>query len=138
MRSVPVSRQLIRARLPLERLIDIADSVDGIAYMRLPYRPRPLVVSEGGSVIGADEYHSAGYLGQGTKVAIIDLGFAGLSAAQGAGELGSVVYTYDYTATGLGGISHGTAVAESRRNIALARNCRIAVNSARTIPKTGR
>ena len=113
-----VSKELLRVRLPLGRLIDVADSVSGIAFIRLPYRPRPLVVSEGIAVIGAGDYHTAGYEGQGTKVAIIDLGFAGLTAAQGASELLGV-YTSDYTGTGLQtGISHGTAVAEIVEDVA--------------------
>ena len=114
-----VSGKLLKALIPLNRLIDVADLVVGIAYMRLPYQPRPLVVSEGGSVFGADQYHSAGYFGQGTKVAVIDLGFAGLTSAQTAGELSNVVYTFDYTGAGLETeFNHGTAVAEIVEDVA--------------------
>lgn len=113
-----VSEGLIRARLPLDRMIDVADSVAGIAYMRLPYRPRPLVVSEGVAVSGADDYHDAGYLGQNAKVAIIDLGFTGADALLSS-ELSRVVDTNDYTGTGLyAGTNHGTAVAEIVEDVA--------------------
>ena len=108
------SRQLMRVQIPASRLESLADKVSGIAYVRLPYRPRAQVVtSEGVALTGADDYHAAGYYGQGVKVAIVDLGFNGLTAAKNAGELQNVVYTHDYTGTGLeAGTVHGTAVAE--------------------------
>ena len=108
------SRQLMRVQIPVDKLESLADKVSGIAYIRLPYRPRELAVtSEGVTLTGADDFHTAGYYGQGVKVAIIDLGFNGYTAAKNAGELSNVVYTYDYTGTGLEtGTVHGTAVAE--------------------------
>ena len=108
------SGNLLRVRLPLGSILDAVESVSGIAYMRLPYKPRPLVVtSEGVPVSGATEFHSDGYFGQGTKVAVIDLGFNGLSSAQASGELAAVFASNDYTGTGLQtGTNHGTAVAE--------------------------
>ena len=113
------SERLLRVRLPLVSLIDAVESVAGIAYVRLPYRPRPLVVSEGVDVFGANDYHDAGYTGQNTDIAVIDLGFVGLSTAQGAGELSNVVYTHDYTGTGLETqYDHGTAVAEIVEDVA--------------------
>lgn len=57
--------------------------------------------------------------GAGVKVAVIDLGFNGLSAAQAAGELPSSVITRDFTGTGIQtGISHGTAVAQIVHDVA--------------------
>lgn len=108
------SRQLMRVRIPVDKLESLADKVSGVAFIRLPYRPRELTVtSEGVALTGADDFHAAGYYGQGTKVAIIDLGFIGLAAAQAAGELDNVVYTHDYTGGGLETYTeHGTAVAE--------------------------
>jgi subtilisin family serine protease len=112
------SGDLLRVRLPLDRLIDIADLTAGIAYMRLPYQPRALVVSEGVAVVGADDYHTAGYLGQGTKVAVIDLGFTGANTLP-PGELPAVVVPVDYTGTGVyTGTNHGTAVAEIVADVA--------------------
>ena len=111
------SKSLMRVRVPISQLEAMADQVSGIAFIRLPYRPRPLVVtSEGVGLTGADDFHSVGYYGQGVKVAIIDLGFDGLAGAQATGELQNVAYTWDYIGNdsnveGTGEV-HGTAVAE--------------------------
>jgi len=111
------SKSLMRVRVPISQLEAMADQVSGIAFIRLPYQPRPLVVtSEGVALTGADNFHTAGYYGQGTKVAIIDLGFDGLAAAQAAGELQNVAYTWDYIGNdsnieGTGQV-HGAGVAE--------------------------
>ena len=109
-----VSKNLVLALVPVERLKEVAETVSGVAFVRRPYRPYALAItSEGVSLTGASTFHSEGYYGQGAKVAIIDLGFQGLSEAVNAGELANVVYTYDYTGTGLEtGTEHGTAVAE--------------------------
>jgi len=108
------SDSLLRVRAPAERLFDLADRVSGVAYIREPYDARPVAVtSEGVSVSGASDFHTAGYYGQGTKVAIIDLGFSGYTAARNAGELDNVVFTYDYTGDGFETYTvHGTGVAE--------------------------
>jgi len=109
-----VSRHLIRARIPISKLVEIAENVAGISYIRLPHTPLPgSVTSEGVSLTNAVDYHSAGYEGQNTKVAIIDLGFFGLAMVLDAGELPSDVITKDFTGTGLTtGLWHGTEVAE--------------------------
>ena len=109
-----VSKDLVLALVPPDRLVEVAETVPGVAFVRRPYRPHALAVtSEGVSLTGASTFHSAGYYGQGAKVAIIDLGFQGLTAALNAGELANVVYTHDYTETGLeADTEHGTAVAE--------------------------
>lgn len=108
------SRHLIRASIPVSILEEIAEKVSGVFYIRLPYKPLPLVVtSEGVSLTGASDYHSAGVEGQNVKVGVIDLGFIGLAAAQAAGELPLTVITKDYTGAGIeSGTVHGTGVAE--------------------------
>jgi len=107
------SFHLIRAKIPISSLEQVADKVAGISYIRLPLRPVPAVTSEGVSLTGASVYQNQGYEGQGTKVAIIDSGFLGWQNIQGQGELPSNTITYDFTGTGLGGDTpHGTAVAE--------------------------
>ncbi|GAH44737.1 unnamed protein product, partial [marine sediment metagenome] len=95
-------------------LVEIAENVGGISYIRLPLTPLPgSVISEGVALTNAVEYHSAGYEGQNTKVAVIDLGFNELEMMQNAGELPSNVITKDFTGTGLTtGLSHGTKIAE--------------------------
>jgi len=108
------SRYLIRARVPVSILEEVAEKVRGVSYIRLPYKPLPLAVtSEGVSLIDASVYTSSGYEGQNTRVAIVDLGFIGLAAAQANGDLPPTVITRDYTGGGIeSGTVHGTAVAE--------------------------
>src|SRR3990172_1861233 len=109
---------VLKADVPINRLRKIAD-VKAISYIRLPDRPVPLTQSQGVSLTGASSYHSAGYTGSGVKVAVIDLGFAGLSSAISSGELPSNVVKVD--CTGISCVStdfsletgkHGTGVAE--------------------------
>jgi len=108
------SRHLIRARVPVSILEEVAEKVSGVSYVRLPYKPLPLAVtSEGVSLIDASVYTSSGYEGQNTRAAIIDLGFIGLATAQVNGDLPPTVITRDYTGGGIeSGTVHGTAVAE--------------------------
>jgi len=114
------SESLIRVRVPIDRLEDLAEDVAGIVFIREPFRPVPLaVVSQGVALTGASDFHDAGFEGQGAKVAIIDLGFSGLSSAQAAGELQNVVFTHDYTGSGLETeYVHGTGVAETVEDMA--------------------
>jgi len=109
-----VSRHLIRAKIRISKLVEIAENVAGISYIRLPLTPLPgSVTSEGVALTNADDYHSSGYEGRNTRVVIIDLGFFGLEMVQNAGELPSEVITKDFTGTGLTtGLWHGTEVAE--------------------------
>jgi hypothetical protein len=109
-----VSRHLLKAKIPISKLVEIADEVDGISYIRLPLTPLPAsVTSEGVALTNAVNYHSAGYEGQDTKVAVIDLGFNELETVQNIGELPSNIATKDFTETGLTtGSNHGTKVAQ--------------------------
>ena len=96
------SRHLIRAKIPVFTLEEVAEKVRGISYLRLPHKPLPLAVtSEGVGLTEASTYHSTGIKGQNTKVAIIDLGFIGLAAAQANGDLPLTVITRDFTGTGI-------------------------------------
>lgn len=135
-----VSRHLIRARIPIFLLQEIADNAAGISFIRLPGQPYSdmvgeesgpnisnflergenslqqvpfRIISEGVELTGAATYHNSGYKGQNTKVAVIDIGFANLTNSQNHGELPSNVITMDFTGTGLQtGRTHGTGVAE--------------------------
>jgi len=114
-----VSRHFIRAKIPVSSLGEIAQKVAGISYIRLPAKPLALTISEGVNLSGAPNYHYLGYRGQYVKVAIIDLGFEGLSAAQARGELPYNVITMDFTGWGIEtDTEHGTAVAEIVYDIA--------------------
>jgi uncharacterized repeat protein (TIGR01451 family) len=112
------SQSFVKVRLPLNpavlTIVDLFLQLTGIAYIRPPAIPQALAVtSEGVQLTGAAAYHAGGLRGQGVKIAVIDLGFAGLSSAQARGELPPSVQKIDYTGTGVeSGTSHGTAVAE--------------------------
>ena len=109
-----------KAGVPINMIETIADNVKGISFIKLPDRAKPSAIeSEGVGLTGASSYHSAGYTGSGVKVAVIDIGFAGLFSAISDGELPNTVVTIDCTGssciltdfsseTGM----HGTAVAE--------------------------
>lgn len=109
-----ISRHLVRASVPVHSLEKIVERVAGVSYVRLPMTPHSTgVVSEGVQLTDASFYHEAGYQGQNTKVALIDLGFQGLARAQERGELPEDVVTKDFTGGGLDGdTTHGTDVAE--------------------------
>lgn len=109
---------LLEAQVPLAGLTSLAE-VNGVGYVRLPYVARPAsVYSEGVSLIGASEYQRAGLQGAGVKVAIIDLGFDGLARAFVSGDIPANVVQLDFTNSGIGGIAHGTAVAEIVHDVA--------------------
>ncbi len=109
-----VSQHLLRVRIPLSRLIELADKIDNISYIRLPYTPLPAsVISEGVALTNAVDYHTVGYQGQNTRIAVIDLGFQELEITQDVGELPLNVISKDFTGTGLTtGSSHGTHIAQ--------------------------
>ncbi len=110
---------LIKAEIPVFLLVEIADHVEGIGFIRQPDRPYIGVISEGVGLSGASFYHLSGFRGQGVKVAVIDLGFAGLSEAILSGALPPSVIKIDCTGSGCASTDfseedeeHGTAVAE--------------------------
>jgi hypothetical protein len=107
---------LYRVRVPREHLRALAD-IPGISFIR---RPRLFTAlgprtTEGVLPTGALLLQSAGWRGQNVKIAIIDLGFAGLSRALDSKFIKRevIVDTQDYTGEGLEvGTAHGTGVAE--------------------------
>ena len=110
---------VIKANVSIDMLTAVADTVSGISFMKAPDKLIPVVVtSEGVGLTEADAYHNAGYTGSGVKVAVFDVGFAGLSSAI-PDELPADVVKID--CTGANCVSsnfsaetepHGTAVAE--------------------------
>ncbi len=105
---------LVAVEVPVVKIEDMVNNVDGIEYARLPYKLFPhSVTSEGVNLTGADNLHSAGFTGTGIKVAVIDIGFKGLSEAQSSGDIPYGAITHDYTGMGLETqYKHGTACAE--------------------------
>lgn len=117
--SVEASSSLLKVTVPVTQLSSLVSQLSGVAYVRAPYEPYALAVSEGRTAIQADAYAAAGVTGAGVKVAVIDLGFSGLAQAQARGDLPIGAIQNDLTGTGLAsGISHGTAVAEIVYDIA--------------------
>ncbi|MEA1871477.1 MAG: S8 family serine peptidase, partial [Candidatus Bipolaricaulota bacterium] len=118
--AIEASTSLIKVSVPLSQLSTIVSQLGGISFIRPPYTPYTLAITgEGIAAIGADAFHVAGITGSGVKIAIIDLGFAGLSQAQGRGDIPYSVQQHDITGTGLtSGITHGTAIAEIVNEIA--------------------
>jgi len=106
--------------VPLANLESFLTQMAGKAKVRLPFEPVPMAAtSEGVNLVGAAAFHAQGITGAGVKIAVIDVGFAGLSASQARGDLPYSVITRDFTGTGIDtGLSHGTAVAEIVYDIA--------------------
>jgi len=118
--SIESTSTLIKLTVPLSQLSDIVGKLTGVAFIRPPYVPFPLgTTSQGVAAIGAAAFHTAGNRGGGVKIAVIDLGFSGLSQAQARGDLPYSINQNDLTGTGLtNGITHGTAVAEIVHDVA--------------------
>ncbi|MBC7097501.1 S8 family serine peptidase [Candidatus Bipolaricaulota bacterium] len=106
-------------RVPLAQLSSFLYSMAGRAIVRPPYVPHELAASQGAGLVGAAAFHSRGITGAGVKIAVIDLGFKGLSSSQARGDLPYSVITRDFTGTGIeSGYYHGTAVAEIVHDVA--------------------
>jgi hypothetical protein len=109
-----------KVKAPINMLETIADNVKGISFMKLPDRAKASTIeSEGVGLTGASSYHDAGYTGSMVKVAVIDVGFAGLSSAISDGELPNGAVMIDCTGSSCIPTDfssetdfHGTAVAE--------------------------
>ena len=96
--------------------IEAVSTARGVERVRAPYPAYALGIridSEGIASTAANAWQARGVLGAGAKVAIIDLGFAGLAGRQSAGELPADMTAVDYCGGSMGGLeAHGTAVAE--------------------------
>ena len=113
-------RVLARPR-DIPRLTTLAD----VRVVRAPSIARALgigsgrVVSESVALTGAAALQQAGIVGSGVRVAVVDLGFQGLSAAIAAGELPPGTRSVDFTGTGVeSDTDHGVAVAEEIADMA--------------------
>jgi len=86
---------LAQVVMPVASLESLAAST-AIRYMRPPFRNEALAVAgEGIAATGAATWHAAGITGVGTKVAVIDLGFAGYPARIASGDLPSGLTAVD-------------------------------------------
>jgi len=104
---------LLFARVGPETLPALAD-LPGVRRVRRPFRTAPDVVSEGVIPTGASRLHSAGHLGQGTRIGVLDCGgFAGYASLLGS-ELPAAVTLWTGGTSGdpVGAGGHGTGCAE--------------------------
>lgn len=101
---------LVKADVPARALGTLSES-DGVDYVREPIRPQPEAVSEGVIESGAGPWQTAGWDGTGTKIAVVDVGFADYASKLGtelpAGATADMTRCTDPDWT-----DHGTAVAE--------------------------
>jgi subtilisin family serine protease len=104
----------IAAELPVDRIEEIVNSDSRIEFARLPHKFSPLgTVSQGVERTSALQFHGFGYRGKGVKIAVLDIGFKGLTEAQASGDLPQQIFTHDFTGKGLQTqYKHGTACAE--------------------------
>ncbi len=104
--------ELLKAHVPADELERVANA-SGVRLVREPFFPQLGVQSEGVAETGAAPWHTAGWDGAGTTVAILDGGFSGYDDAIDDGELPDTVATdFSRCGGGPGSSEHGTAVAE--------------------------
>ena len=110
---------LFRALIPISDLTVLAEN-PAVRFVRLPRKPFPMEeTSEGVSVIGADDWRLAGWTGDGVKIGIIDVGFAGHGDLMIEGELPNSLFSHWFGSGGTEGDSnHGSACAEIIHDIA--------------------
>ena len=110
---------LVQVRAPASTVRALSSS-DAVSSVQAPLLHVPAeVTGQDISASGVEGLHASGVNGNGVRIAIIDIGFAGVAAAQASGDLppgsGTVVRSWcgpgDSTA-------HGTAVAELVHDIA--------------------
>ncbi|MDP3791307.1 MAG: S8 family serine peptidase [Candidatus Omnitrophota bacterium] len=114
------NKDLIVAKIPLDNVEDIIDNGPGIKYARLPRKFFPCeIISEGVNLSGAGNMQDSGITGNGVKIAVLDVGFKGLSAAIANGEIPPTVASHDFSDMGMETqYVHGTASAEIIHDIA--------------------
>jgi hypothetical protein len=110
---------LVQALVPPAAIEGLSHS-SAVAYVRAPLRPVAMATTgEEIARSGVDAFQAAFWNGAGVKVAIIDLGFAGLAARQAAGDLPGGVVTQDFCGGAFNGPEvHGTGVAEIVHEVA--------------------
>ncbi|NQU06741.1 MAG: S8 family serine peptidase [Calditrichaeota bacterium] len=107
------SKHFILLWVPIEQLENIAESIGFISLIHRPFEPIEDIVSEGVESIGAEKFHDNDILGQGVKIAVIDIGFAILEDAQDSGELPQELTVRNYSGEPIDeGSSHGVGCAE--------------------------
>ena len=105
---------MVIVEVPGKNVEEMITEIEEIEYARQPLVFFPLgEMSEGVNLSGADSFHNSDFTGSGVKVAVIDVGFKGLSLAHLNGDIPYNVKTRDFTGMGLETEHyHGTACAE--------------------------
>lgn len=105
---------LIAIEAPVDNIENLVNETNAIKNVRLPVKFYPMAVtSEGLEPIGANNFHNAGHTGAGVRIAIIDVGFKGLSEAYRNGDIPYGARTYDLTGNGIETeYQHGTICTE--------------------------
>jgi hypothetical protein len=113
-----LSRSYARILVPINRLAQLVKQFPA-EQLRGPLPVYPVsfglgpALSESVSLSAADGYQVGNLNGTGVRVAVVDLGFSGLTNAINTGELPANTIVQDFTGTGLEtGTKHGTGVAE--------------------------
>ncbi len=111
----------VKAAVPIPALDQVA-AVPGVSYVRSPIlrRQKNQVVTEGLALTRANAWQAAGFTGQGVKVAVLDMDFAGLAERKASGEIPASAVEFDFSGTGMtnGTDGHGCACAEIIHDIA--------------------
>ncbi|MBI4284933.1 MAG: S8 family serine peptidase [Chloroflexi bacterium] len=102
---------LLQALMPVTQLEALANE-ESVRLVRLPYTPESEGIGEGVSVINASSWQNAGFRGKGTKVGILDVGFAGYESLLGTELPANPIIYWSSTIGGPGVSKHGTGIAE--------------------------
>jgi subtilisin family serine protease len=122
---------LVEAYVSVETLHSISAD-ERVLFVRKPLyyhrgpEPEPFLATKAGSyqtqgvaAMNAGAWHSAGYSGEGFRVAVIDVGFEGYNGLLGSDlPVASRVFYADFTGNGMENSPHGTACAEIIHDIA--------------------
>jgi hypothetical protein len=104
----------VKASVPILALDQVA-KLPGVSFVRTTIRSRAknTVITEGRAATLANAWNSAGFTGQGAKIAILDTGFLGLSNLKANDEIPASAIAVDFSGEGLEvGTDHGCACAE--------------------------
>src|SRR5207247_7210244 len=104
---------LVDAVVPVAALNALARD-DAVRFVGEPAQPVPEDVrGQGVAATGAAAWQRAGGLGNGVKIAVLDLGFDGYRRSEANGDLPASLVKADFCPSGgFQATSHGTAVAE--------------------------
>jgi Ca2+-binding RTX toxin-like protein len=113
----------VGAEMPLGSLRALSGG-RGVRWVQspAPVYPEAVNTSQALAVMDVDDWHAAGFRGEGVDVAVVDSGFKGYAAAQASGDLPGSLQIQDYCdSAGFGTateVDHGAGVAEIVYDIA--------------------